>query len=115
MGRRTPLPNMQTLAPSCLVTNVNSSIASSGVCTGITAAGVSLAEVLEVLVGDDVEAADHRASRRVVGDARDTEPGGRVDDPEVDPELVEAVVQHPGHHGRRAVAGVGRLPAPEPL
>src|SRR5207245_6539763 len=38
-----------------------------------------------------------------------------VDDPEVDPELVEAVVQHPGHHGRRAVAGVGRLPAPEPL
>jgi hypothetical protein len=42
IGRRTPLPNMQTFAPSCSVTNVNSSIASSGVYTGITAAGVSL-------------------------------------------------------------------------
>jgi len=36
--------------------------------------GQLVAEVLEVLVGDDVEAADHRAPRRVVGDARDTEP-----------------------------------------
>ncbi len=77
--------------------------------------GEPVAEVLEVFVGDDVEAADHRAPRRVVGDARKTEPGGRVDDPEVDPELVQTVVQHPGHHGRRAVAGVGRLPAPEAL
>src|SRR5581483_11314165 len=40
IGRRTPLPNMHTLLPSCLVTNSSSSIASSGVCTGITAAGV---------------------------------------------------------------------------
>jgi hypothetical protein len=33
---------MQTFEPSCLVTNSSSSIASSGVCTGITATGVSL-------------------------------------------------------------------------
>ena len=77
--------------------------------------GQLVGEVLEVVVGDDVEAADHRAAGRVVGDARDAEPGGRVDDAEIDAELVEPVVQHPGHHGRRAVAGVGRLPAPEPL
>src|SRR5262245_13479052 len=74
-----------------------------------------VAEVLEVLVGDDVEAADHRAPRRVVGDARNAEPRGRVDDAEIDAELFKPVVQHPGHHGRRAVARVGRLPAPEPL
>ena len=77
--------------------------------------GQPVAEVLEIIVGDDVEAADHRAPGRVVGDARDAEPGGRVDDAEIDAELVEPVVQHPGHHRRRAVARVGRLPAPEPL
>jgi len=43
-------------------------------------------------VGDHVEAADHRAPGRVVGDARDAQPGGRVDDAEIDAELVEPVV-----------------------
>src|SRR5215470_17482962 len=77
--------------------------------------GEPVAEVLEVFVSDDVEAADYRAPGRVVGDARDAEPGGGIDDTEVDAELAEPVVEHPRHHGCRAVAGVGRLPAPEPL
>jgi len=35
-----PLPNMPTFEPSSLVTNSSSSIASSGVCIGMIAAGV---------------------------------------------------------------------------
>ena len=34
------MPRMPTLEPSCRVTNSSSSVASSGVCIGITAAGV---------------------------------------------------------------------------
>src|SRR6202008_1482209 len=114
IGRRTALPNMQTFAPSCLVTNVNSSIASSGRARrDPRGRGQLVAEVLEVFVGDDVEAADHRAPRRVVGDARDAEPGGRVDDRVVQAQLVEPVVEKARHHRRRAVYRVGRLPAPE--
>ena len=39
-GRGRLLPNIPTFEPSCLVTNSSSSIASSGVCIGMTAAGV---------------------------------------------------------------------------
>jgi hypothetical protein len=35
------LPNMPTFEPNCLVTNSSSAIASSGVCIGMIAAGVS--------------------------------------------------------------------------
>jgi hypothetical protein len=38
--RDMPLPNMPTLEPSSLVTNSSSSMASSGVCIGMIAAGV---------------------------------------------------------------------------
>ena len=38
--RRAASPNIATLAPSCLTQNSSSSIASSGVNIGITAAGV---------------------------------------------------------------------------
>src|SRR5262249_8115323 len=48
-----------------------------------------VAEVLEVLVRDDVEAADHSAPGCVVRDARDAEPRSRVDDAEIDAELLE--------------------------
>jgi glucokinase len=69
--------------------------------------GQPVAELGEIIRGHDVEPADHGVPGLVVGDARDAEPGGRVDDAEIDAELVEPVVQHLGHHRRRAVAGVG--------
>src|SRR5881397_406198 len=100
MGRRTPLPNMQTFAPSCLVTNVSSSIASSGVCTGITAAGVSLSR--RSLKYSWVTTLKPRITARLV--ASSAMRG-----------MPSPAVQHPGHHRRRPVAGVGRLPAPESL
>ncbi len=68
--------------------------------------GQPVAERAEIIGGDDVEAADHRAARRLVGDTRDAEPGGRVDDAEID------AVQHARHHRGGAVARVGRLPPP---
>jgi hypothetical protein len=40
MGRGRLLPNIPTFEPSCVVTNSSSSIASSGVCIGMIAAGV---------------------------------------------------------------------------
>ena len=82
----------------------------------MTAAGVSRSlEIAEVLGGDDVEAADHGAPGRVVRDARDAEPGGRIDDAEIDAELVEPVVEQARHHRRGAVERVGRLAAPSSL
>jgi len=39
--RATLLPNMPTFDPNSLVTNSSSAIASSGVCIGMIAAGVS--------------------------------------------------------------------------
>ena len=74
--------------------------------------GQPVAELAEIVRGDDVEAADHRTARRLIGDARDAEPGGRVDDAEIDAQFVEPVIQHLRHHRGGAVAGVGRLPPP---
>ena len=71
-----------------------------------------VAEPVEIFGRDDVEAADHRTPRLIIGDARDAEPGGRVDDAEIDPEFVEPVIEHARHHRGGAVAGVGRLPPP---
>src|SRR5262249_58010946 len=67
--------------------------------------GELVAEALEVLVRDDVVPTDHGAPGGVVRDAADAEPGGRVDDTEIDAELVQPVVQHPGHHRRSPVPG----------
>ena len=74
--------------------------------------GQAVAEVAEIIGRDDVEAADHRAPGLGILDARYAEPRGRIDDAEIDPELVEPVVQHPRHHRGGAVAGVGRLASP---
>ena len=74
--------------------------------------GQPVFHTLEVIGGDDVEAADHGAAGRVVGDARDAEAGGRVDDGVVAADLVHAVVQHHRHHRGGAVAGIDRLAAP---
>ncbi len=70
-------------------------------------------ESLEEIEGDDVEAADHCAACRVVGDAWDAQPGGGIDDAVIQTELVEPVVEEARHHRGRAVERVGRLPAPE--
>ena len=74
--------------------------------------GQPVAELGEIIGADDVEAADHRAPGLAVGDAVNAEPGGRVDDAEIEAELIEAVVEHARHHRGGAVAGIGRLPAP---
>src|ERR1700730_8602414 len=74
--------------------------------------GQPVAEIAEIIGRDDVEAANHRAPGLVVLDARYAEPRGRIDDAEIDPQLVEAIVQHARHHRRGAVAGVGGLPSP---
>ena len=58
--------------------------------------GQPVAKLREILGRDDVEAADHGAAGLVVGDARDAETGGRIDDAEIDAQLVEPVVQHLG-------------------
>ena len=71
-----------------------------------------VAELGEVFRGDDIEAADHGAPGLVVGDARDGKTGRRIDDAEIDAELVEPVVEHARHHRRGAVARVGRLATP---
>src|SRR5208282_2991603 len=74
--------------------------------------GQAVAEIAEVIGGDDVEAADHGAPGLVILDARYAEPRRRVDHAEIDPQLVEAVVEHARHHRGGAVAGVGRLAPP---
>src|SRR5215470_14999246 len=70
--------------------------------------GQTVAEIAEVIGSDDVEAADHGAPGLVILDARDAQPRGRVNDAEIDPQLVEPVVEHARHHRGGAVAGVGR-------
>jgi len=74
--------------------------------------GQPVAEVAEIIRSDDIEAADHRAPGLLVVDARDAQTRGRIDDAEVDPQLVEAVVQHPRHHRGGAVARIGGLAPP---
>src|SRR4029077_19229186 len=53
--------------------------------------GQTVAEIPEVIGCHDVEAADHGASRLVILDAGYAQPGGRIDDAEIDPQLVEPV------------------------
>jgi len=74
--------------------------------------GETVPELLEILGGDDVEAADDGAAGLVVGDAVDAESRRRIDDREVDADLLEAVVEHPRHHRGGAVASIGRLARP---
>src|SRR5688500_20196848 len=69
-------------------------------------------ESLEEIEGDDVEAADHRAACRIVGDAWDAQSGGGVDDAVIQAELVKPVVEKARHHCGRTIERVGRLPAP---
>ena len=68
--------------------------------------GQTVAEIAEVIGGHDIEAADHGAPGFVILDARYAQPRGRIDDAEIDPELIETIVQHPRHHRGGAVAGV---------
>ena len=66
----------------------------------------------EVLRREGVEGAQGLALQvLVLGDGRRA---GRVHDAEVEAEFVEALVEEPGHHRRRAVAGVGHGHLPEP-
>ena len=74
--------------------------------------GQPIAELGEILGRHDVEAADDRPAGLRVGNARNAETGGRVDDAEIDAELVEPVIQHLRHHRGGAVARIGGLPSP---
>jgi hypothetical protein len=79
----------------------------------ISELNIALIESLEEIEGHPVEAANDRAARRIVGDTRDAQAGGRVDDDIIEAQFVHALVPHARHHRGRAVEGVGRLPAPE--
>ena len=81
----------------------------------IAAGRQPVAETAEILGRDDVVGADHSAPRRVVLDARQAQPGGRIDNHKVEAQLVEAVVEQLRHHRRGAVERVFRLAAPEGL
>ena len=74
-----------------------------------------VAETTEVIGRDDVVGADHGAPRRVVLDARQAQPRGRVDDHKVEAQLVEAVVEQLWHHRSGAVERIFRLARPEGL
>ena len=79
-GRAMPLPNMPTLAPSCFGDEFELGDRLVGrVHRDDRRRGQPVAELGEIVGGDDVEAADHGAPRLVVGDARDAEAGGRID------------------------------------
>ena len=75
--------------------------------------GHAVAEILEIAGGDDVIGADHGAPCLVVGDARQPQPGGGIDDGKIGADLVEPLVQQMRHHRRGAVEGVAGLPGPE--
>src|ERR1700693_5813636 len=55
--------------------------------------GHPIAEILEIASRDDVVGADHRAPSRVVDDARQAQPGGRVDNREIGADLIEPLVE----------------------
>ena len=75
--------------------------------------GQPVAEPVEIIGRDDVVGADHGASGLVVLDARQAQPGGRIDDREIDADLVEPGVEHFRHHRRRTVERVLGLTVPE--
>ena len=75
--------------------------------------GHAVAEILEIAGRDDVIGADHGAPCLVVDDARQAQPGGRVDDGEIGADFVEALVQEMRHHRGGAVEGISGLPGPE--
>jgi hypothetical protein len=68
---------------------------------------------LEILGRDDVVAADHGAAGLVILDARQAQPGGRIDDREIEADFVEPLVQHLRHHCGGAVERVLGLAIPE--
>jgi hypothetical protein len=77
--------------------------------------GHPVAELTEIIGGDDVEAADHCTPCLVIVDAGYAEPRSRVDHGEIEPQLVEPVIEHARHHRGSAVTGVGSLAPPEAL
>ena len=105
---------MPTFEPSCLVTNSSSAIASSGVMhRDDRGRRHAVLELLEIARRHDVVGADHGAAGRVVHDARQPQPGGRIDDREIGADLVEPLIQQMRDHRRGAVVGVAGLAGPE--
>jgi len=72
-------------------------------------------KVAEGFGREDVERAAGGPAPRVVGDAGNAEPDGRVEDREVDTQLVQTLVEEPRQHSRRPVARVPRGGRPEGL
>ena len=75
--------------------------------------GQPVAEPVEIIGRDDVVGADHGAPGLVVLDARQAQPGGRIDDREIDADLVEPGIEHFRHHRGGAVECVLGLTVPE--
>ena len=65
--------------------------------------GQAIAQAAEVIGRDDVVGADHGAPGGVVLDAREAQPGGRVDDRKIKADLVEAIIKQARHHRGGAV------------
>ena len=72
-----------------------------------------ITELAEVVRGDDVVRANHRAPGGVVADPRHAQPGGGIDDGVVAAELVQALIEQARHHRGGAVERVRRLAGPE--
>ena len=75
--------------------------------------GQPIAEALEITGRDDVVGADHRAPRLVILDARQSQPGRRIDHGKVGADLVKALIEQLRHHRGRTVERVFALPVPE--
>src|SRR5205085_11909300 len=77
--------------------------------------GHAVGEIAEILGRDDVVGAAGSPPSLAVADPRYPKAAGRVDDREVEPDLVEALVEEPRKHRGREVARVLRRMGPEGL
>ena len=75
--------------------------------------GHPVAQIAEVVGGDDVVGANDRPPGVVIADSRHAQAGGRVDDREIGAKLIKALVEQARHHRGRAIERVLGLTAPE--
>src|SRR5437764_12296774 len=77
--------------------------------------GHAVAEIAEIFGRHDIVGPTGGTARLAVADPRHAQPTGRIDDREIEPNLVEAFVQEPREYGGREIAGVLRRMSPERL
>src|SRR5947207_5001669 len=77
--------------------------------------GHAVAEIAEIFGRHDIVGPTGGTARLAVADPRHAQPTGRIDDREIEPNLVEAFVQEPREYRGREIAGVLRRMSPERL